>query len=435
MKRQRNSRQRGIALLITMIALVVLTILGLGLTTTGRISRMISDNHGEAIEANNIAEEGLTHARELIAAYASSPASVLYTSILQMGDGTGCTADELSTAVTDPIPSNGYAFGGGSYVVSICDDADGDNDTNADSNSSVLVVSVGTGSDGATATVEFMLGFSDLPAVLVDGSLRINSATKVMGAGGMVHSNGNLHLNGSDACAQLHFTTSGTIYDPPAQGNTGAACNESGGGMDVRPGEDEITIPTVDFNNLKNNVDFILKDNGKIYIVALASEVNPFGGWAWSDPKWEIDGPVTGSYYAENTAITINNISGTASFVADGYIQVSGNPGNLSPDLTLDGVSYSMVAGYDLKLNGNAVTTIIEGVFFANHQVDISGNPNISGQVIAADVADTDCPPDGNNLIQLSSGWMEFSGNPTITYSGGFGFGDSLISGWREIRN
>ena len=156
MKKQRNSRQRGIALLITMIALVVLTILGLGLTTTGRISRMISGNHGEAIEANNIAESGLTHARELIAAYASSPASVShlgseYTSILQMGDGTGCTADELSTAVTDPIPSNGYAFGGGSYVVSICDDADGDNDTNADSNSSVLVVSVGTGSDGATA--------------------------------------------------------------------------------------------------------------------------------------------------------------------------------------------------------------------------------------------------------------------------------------------
>ena len=160
------------------------------------------------------------------------------------------------------------------------------------------------------------------------------------------------------------------------KGNTGAACNESGGGMDVRPGEDEIAVPTVDFNNLKNNVDFILKDNGKIYIVALGLEVDPFGGWAWSDPKWEIDGPVTGSYYAENTAITINNISGTASFVADGYIQVSGNPGNLSPDLTLDGVSYSMVAGYDLKLNGNAVTTNIEGVFFANHQVDISGNPN-----------------------------------------------------------
>ncbi len=76
MKRQRSSRQRGIALLITMIALVVLTILGLGLTTTGRIARMISDNHGEAIEANNIAESGLTHARELIAGYVSSPASV-----------------------------------------------------------------------------------------------------------------------------------------------------------------------------------------------------------------------------------------------------------------------------------------------------------------------------------------------------------------------
>ena len=130
----------------------------------------------------------------------------------------------------------------------------------------------------------------------------------------------------------------------------------------------------------------------------------PFGGWSWSDPKWEIDGAVNGSYYAENTAIGINDISGTASFVADGYIEVSGSPTNLSPDLTVGTVTYSMVAGYDLKLNGNAATTI-EGVFFANHQVDISGNPNINGQVIAADVADVGFPPDGNNLISLSSGW------------------------------
>ena len=95
-----------------------------------------------------------------------------------------------------------------------------------------------------------------------------------------------------------------------------------------------------------------------------------------------------------------------------------------------------MVAALDLKLNGNAATTNIEGVFFANHQIDISGNPNISGQVIAANVADTDFPADGNNLVQLNGGWMEFSGNPTITYNGGGGLGGGMfISGWREIRN
>ena len=430
MNEHRNPQEHGVALLITMIALGMLTILGLSLTTTGRISFMISNNERDALEASYIAESGLTHTRSLIVALDTD-----YTSLLQLGNGTGCTGDELSTAASDPIPAAGYSFGGATYVVSICDDDDGDSDLNADSNGTVRVVSVGTTLDGASATVEHILGTQDLPAILVNGNLRINGNLKIMGSGGAVHSNSNIHLNGSGACAQLHFSTSASIVNPPPQGNTGAACDETGGGMDARSGEDAITVPTVDFNSLKSNVDYILKDNGQIYDVATTLTWAPFGGWSWSDPKWELDGAVTGSYYAENTAITIGNISGTASFVADGYIEVSGNPGNLSPDLTVDGVTYTMVAGYDLKLNGNAESSTVEGIFFANHQVDISGNPNIHGQVIAADVADTAFPPDGTNLVSLSSGWMEFSGNPTITYSGGGGLGTIFIKGWREVRN
>ena len=209
--------------------------------------------------------------------------------------------------------------------------------------------------------------------------------------------------------------------------------------MDARAGEAAVDVPTVDFDVLKANVDYVLKENGTIYQVStmltLSIGTCGCGTWSWSDPKWEIDSAVNGSFYAEDTAITIGDVSGTASFVADGYIEVSGNPANLSPDLTVDGVSYAMAAGYDLKLNGNAATPKIEGVFYTNHQLDISGNPNINGQLIAADLADTTFPPDGNNLVSLSSGWMEFSGNPSITYSGGGGFGALLASGWREVRN
>ena len=431
MKQNRGTqKERGIGLLMTLIAIAILTILGLALTTTGRIAFMISGNAEEATRAGYLAESGLTHGRELVRALNTND----YTALLQAGDGTGCNGDELS-AVANPIPLAGINYGGGTYVVSVCDDpADGDGDPNADSNGTVRVVSVGTRPDGGSATLELTLGTQDLPAVLVNGNLRINAATKIMGGGGAVHTNGNIHLNGSDACAQLHFSTSGSIQDPPAKGNSGAACNETGGNLDVRSGANPIAVPGVDFASLKNNVDYILKNNGQIFDVANALLLPPFGGWSWSNPKWEIDGAVNGSYYAENTSIGINDITGTASFVADGYIEVSGSPTNLSPDLTVGNVTYSMVAGYDLKLNGNAATTI-EGVFFANHQVDISGNPNINGQVIAADVADVGFPPDGNNLVSLSSGWMEFSGNPTITYNGGGGFGSMLISGWREIRN
>ena len=440
MRRYPDSKERGVALLTTLIAIAILTVLGLALTTNGRIAFMIGGNEADAIEAGYIAEAGLNHARELIVALNTTD----YTSLLTSGDGTACNGDEFSTQATDPIAAAGEAFGNGQYTVSVCDDSsDGDGDTNADSNGVVRVVSLGTGSDNATATLELTLGTQDLPAVLVDGNLRLNSATTIMGTGGSVHSNGNLDLNGSDACAQLYFSTSGTIEDDPV-GNTGAACDESGeGNMDARAGEAAVDVPTVDFDVLKANVDYILKDNGTIYQVStMLTFGSPgacgCGSWSWSDPKWEIDGSMYGSYYAENTAIGINNVnstSGTASFVADGYIEVSGNPENLSPDLVVDGVSYAMVAAYDLKINGNASTTNMEGVFFTNHQLDISGNPNINGQLIAADLADTTFPPDGNNLIPLSSGWMEFSGNPSITYSGGGGFGALLASGWREVRN
>ena len=436
MRRYPDSKERGVALLTTLIAIAILTVLGLALTTNGRIAFMISGNEADAIEAGYIAEAGLNHARELIVALNTTD----YTSLLTSGDGTACNGDEFSTQATDPIAAAGEAFGNGQYAVSVCDDSsDGDGDTNADSNGVVRVVSLGTGSDNATATLELTLGTQDLPAVLVDGNLRLNSATTIMGTGGSVHSNGNLHLNGSGACAQLYFSTSGTIEDDPV-GNTGAACDESGeGNMDARAGEAAVDVPTVDFDVLKANVDYVLKDNGTIYQVStmltLSIGTCGCGTWSWSDPKWEIDSAVNGSFYAEDTAITIGDVSGTASFVADGYIEVSGNPANLSPDLTVDGVSYAMAAGYDLKLNGNAATSNIEGVFYTNHQLDISGNPNINGQLIAADLADTTFPPDGNNLVSLSSGWMEFSRNPSITYSGGGGFGALLASGWREVRN
>ena len=371
----RNRDDAGIALLTSLIAIATLTILGLGMITTGRISLMISGNGIESVEAGYLAESGSTHARALIVPMGSD-----FTTLLQLGDGTGCTGDELSTATPNPIPSSGYTLGAGSYVVSICDDNDGDSDPSADSNGVIRVISVGTGPTGGTATIELTLGTSDVPAILVDGNLRINAGTTVTGTAGAVHSNGDLHLNGSSACAQMHFSTAGSIVSPPPLGSTGAACNETGGGMDVRPGEPLVSTPTVDFPALKASVDYILKDNGTIYNVATTATTGPFGGWSWSGPKWEIDGLVNGSYYAENTAININNINGTASFVADGYIEVSGNPDNLSPDLTIGGVAYAMVAAYDLKLNGNAATTNIEGVFFANHQIDISGNPNISGR-------------------------------------------------------
>ena len=40
------------------------------------------------------------------------------------------------------------------------------------------------------------------------------------------------------------------------------------------------------------------------------------------------------------------------------------------------------------KINGNA-NNPYTGLFFALHQIDFSGNPSLTGQVIARDLADT----------------------------------------------
>lgn len=448
MSGNRDSRERGVGLLVTLIALSMLTVLGLGLTTTGRISFMISSNQEDAIEAGYIAEAGLNHARELVIDLNTTD----YTSLLTAGDGTACNGDELSAVATDPIASAGRAFGNGQYTVSICDDdGDGDGDTNADSNSLVRIVSVGTGSDNATATMEMTLGTEDLPGFLVDGNLRINGNPTINGAGGSLHSNGNLQLVGNP-CAQLHFGTANLVdsngdpVDPSTLGaDTGASCNESGASADIRDSEAGVSVPTVDFNALYAAVDYRLENDGTITEVATGLDVSgTLTEWNWDsgNVKWTLSGNTMtdGSYYAVESNINISGNPGgninpaDVTLVADGFIDISGNP-DFVPSLTLNGVAYSLVAGTDMGLSGNVGTSGQQGFHYAHHQIKFNGNSHIYGQVIVADAADI--PIWGSsNLAELDGdGYMGVSGNVTITYEGGGGFGGLLVSGWREVRN
>ena len=406
-------------------------------------------NFGEyrrLLEASYIAESGLTHARELILALNTD-----YTALLQAAGGTACDGDELSAVATDPITAAGHAFGGGQYVVSVCDDNDGDADTNADSNSVVHVVSVGTGPAGATVTLDLTLGTQDLPGFLVDGNLRINGNPTINGVGGSVHSNGNLLLNGTP-CAQLHFgagnlvDSNGDPVDPSTlNAQTGANCNETGGNVDIRVSEPGVQVPTVDFNALYDAVDYRLENDGTITHVSTGTDVSfVLSEWNWDagNLEWTLSGnSVTeASYYAVGSNVKISGNPGNQnnptdfSLVTDGYIDISGNP-SFTPNLTVGGVAYALIAGTDLGLSGNSGTAGSQALHYAHHQIKFNGNPNICGQVIAVDDADT--PIYGsNNLVELDGdGYMEVSGNVTITYNGGGGFAGLLISGWREVRN
>lgn len=110
----------------------------------------------------------------------------------------------------------------------------------------------------------------------------------------------------------------------------------------------------------------------------------------------------------------------------------------LSVCLTHNGVQLSMIAGTDLKISGNPASgpTSFQGRHYAGHQISFSGSPSINGNIIAANLADT-ASPGSTNFVQLSSGFMEVSSHPTITYnsSGGGTSRSTILVNWREVRN
>ena len=120
--------------------------------------------------------------------------------------------------------------------------------------------------------------------------------------------------------------------------------------------------------------------------------------------------------------------------IAEGWINISGNP-TIVPALTQGSVSYAFVAGTDLSISGNADINSA-GLAFASDQLAIPGNPVIIGQVVSADLADQPFPdPGGTNLVVLTGGFIEISGNPTIIYDDvSNGLLITTAAGWRECR-
>jgi hypothetical protein len=136
-----NENERGAALIISIFAILLVTVIAFALVATAMTSLDISKNSREQTEAYYISEAGLTHATNLVTAAGLSQ----FTNILKAGDGTANTGDELSTqpSARTPIPAAGINFGGGNYQVYISDDpAETDGNPNVDSNGRIVIRSV-----------------------------------------------------------------------------------------------------------------------------------------------------------------------------------------------------------------------------------------------------------------------------------------------------
>ena len=369
------------------------------------------------------------------------------TTLLQAGNGTACDGDEFSGDPDAPITSiqaGGHLFPpGGRYEVKVCDDDESglnppDFDTNTDTNGRVRVVSKGYGQDGAEAVLEMLVGSADVPAISVDGDLRISGAPTITGENGIAHANGDLELLG-DVSAEQFFGAAGTVTVVGTP-STGPPPDYDDNPVDIRSGEEPVKTPALRAPDLRTSANTILGSDGIVRDQSggVLGDANsgPVLGWSWDSggQTWRAgDATVAAIYYAEGN-IDVNGSPGTLidpltlSLIAEGWIVISGTP-TIFPLLTTGGVTYTLVAGTDLSLI-SAAQFVGPGLLFARDQIDISGSPTINGQVIAANEGDEE-GPGGTNLVSPSDGFMVISGNPSITEEGTGVLATSVV-GWRE---
>ena len=448
-----SSAETGAALITAVLALLLATVLGAALLSAGFGAFEISENSLQQTEAHYISEAGLAHAIKLIQSAGSSE----FTNILQAGDGNGGTGDELSTqpAANTPIPLAGLTLGNGTYTVVVSDDpAETDGDPNTDTNGRLQITSTGVGRDGSTVTIEAIVSISaspGIPALLVNGKLNISGNPEIGGSSGIVHANDTLDFDGNP-CADQYFSSSSNIVD--AGNAMGPGC---GGVGTTLPNTPTISPPLYDIRtDFYNEADYILgaigAQAGRVYD-SVGNEIHDATSsdwevgnskWSW-DPgsmRWVHGGDElpNGTYYSEGNMNIGDNFGTSGSpaqvtLVAEGYIEISGNP-----YMQADYDDFAVVAGTDLKVNGNPGfgENNYQGILYAYHQIDFSGNPAINGAVIAANQADTNSPGCGCNFIPRESGdFIKISGNPTINYDGSlFASGSSGVSmiSWREVR-
>lgn len=458
MRRARIVRnERGVALVFVLIMLGVMTMLGLGITGIGMVATTVTVNAGETANAVAIADAGIAHARRLIM-WTEWPT---LNAFLQNGAGAACDGDELAdapntavppgypAAAGDFIPQAGLAFGGGSYQVFVCDDhvtdfdpvsGNLDVDPNSDVNRRILVRSVGVGANGATATVERVFGSEDVPAVIVNGNLLVTGNPTVMGAAGAIHANGDLAVAGNP-CAQQYFSAVGSVPVSGGSAGGGAACAPSA--IETLPDSPPLNVPVVSPDTYKSLATYWFNADGTTTLNPAAPVTTPAPvGWTF-DPTTQtftsssiIPG---GTYWVDGNVVIGGSPApvGGLTLFTRGHVDVGSSP-VIPPALSVPGlgptdVPVSVIAGTDIRLSGSGNT--FEGLYYAVHQLDVSGSPTINGQILALNQADAPYPAAAVNLVPLNAaGQMVISGSPNINYSGGAVQALRALQ-WRECRS
>ncbi|MDI6788892.1 MAG: hypothetical protein QME51_11015, partial [Planctomycetota bacterium] len=247
--------------------------------------------------------------------------------------------------------------------------------------------------------------------VVIGGSLKISGNPTISGTNGTIQANGDVNFTGNPQISGDVYTT-GTF--------TG---NDSGVGGDVFQGAPQVSIPPINPADHIGLADYVLQANGQIKRVSDSQLFSPpYRGWGYSSGNWVYSGNVAydGVYYAQfadpnNKGVTISGNPGSkatpwhVSIISEGSIKVSGNP-TMEPAPT--GQNIGLLAGKDLEISGNP-SNPYTGLYAAHEQIKLSGNPAITGVVLAEDAEDV-C----NQVSTGSQFDITISGNVNIVYDG-----------------
>ena len=436
---------------MALIGVILLLILASGvcaaLAVSGKTETMAAYNLDTSAQARAAAQAGLTAAVQVAITYlnttALAPTDAVNNLIEGPDDDAAAPADNGNLATIDgaatglPAPgatSQLASLAGVSYTVQAFDEddpnrgltlsgaaiteIDENNSATTDGNKKIVLRAIGRGRNNTTVTLEAIIGTTTLPALVTNGDLDVQGNLTLVGQNGGVHANGNLTL-GSGAVDIAEDATASLVADIHASADVGGL--EAGG-------QPTKTVPPVNAADYYSFADYLLDNDGLIknaQTLAVMANQASFG-WTWDGitGTWELNSdPIDGTYYVRGSVVQTGSPTATMSLIVEGDIDIRGN-GTFTPDVQPN-FDMLFVTNGDLKISGSFATPlIVEGVILVHGQLNISGSPDIAGQIRVENVTGAGTLSDVN----------EINGNPTITYNGTAGNDTFDLASWREIK-
>jgi Tfp pilus assembly protein PilX len=445
-------RNRGAVLASTLIILVSLTLIAVTLAYRNTMDELMAANQRDAVNAMAIADSGIEEAFAIV-------------------KNNYVGGQEFDNAMYAPTYiAQDSSVSGGSYAVKVNCVSDLDSSTDnydgfcgtptAGEFEQVILNSVGT-VNGASREIEIVLEMRDAGtsigqyAILTETDINSISGNPIIyGPNADVHANADIIISGDPVIA-------GTIS---AVGNVDISGNPIINGGEVS-GAGSVEVPYIyppeyrPYATIVFTKDCKVQDGSGVQLADLGSG-GKWHGWDCSDnDKWTmgdsdpVGGLLDAFYYIKGNMVVSGGPEALwiVSFVAEGYIEISGNPffepygyhhpfcdvlvpGDCSgQDLVANEILF--YAGNDLKINGNPDQEF-HGLLATHMEIGVSGNPFLEGAIIAENGAGQEVTSgqEAKNIIDKN----EFNGNMILNATGSelFNLGVSkelTVTAWREL--